>query len=94
MRNDDVTTACRKGFGLTWKALTAEQRDAVALDVNDMTFGEQPVAECVTDAVVILRRRIGGPVALPGYADVLLAGMRRRAYQAEVRAESRSRGII
>ena len=75
--------AFRAGFGIAWNGLTADQRrvvraDALAIFRDEMDGGDDTNACEVGEAVVELRRRIGGPVALAGYADVLLAGERFR----------------
>lgn len=71
----------RAGFGIAWTKLTNEQRRVVRADVlaifrDEMDGGDETNACDVGEAVVELRRRIGGPVALDAYANTLLAGER------------------
>lgn len=56
--------------------------DLYTLATDELDAGDDtncvPLSESASDAVVILKQRIGGLPNLRGYVDVLLAGERRK----------------
>lgn len=78
--------AAQKGFRTAYKNLTDREQDVVIADLLDMGWSEELMTG---EAVVTMRRRIGGSQALRRYARTLLAGMDVSGYTATFQTTER-----